>query len=179
MQVSKSLLIVCASVICAGFISAHAQDNPAQAAARAALMEKMNELDGPQTPPPAAVPAEPPPAPTLPATTPEPGMAPIQTPEPATTMTPPPEKSSPVAPPVPIMMPPTNNVPVPPPSAPPAKPTAAKQTGNDGLQPIVAPPLPISMTKEEQLQALLEKYKADQITPQEYFKQRAAILAEP
>jgi hypothetical protein len=178
MQVSKSLLIVCASVICAGFISARAQDNPAQAAARAALMEKMNELDGPQTPPPAAVPAEPPPAPTLPATTPEPGMAPIQTPEPATTMTPPPENSSPVAPPVPITMPATNTMAVQPPPAP-AKSTGVKQAGNDGLQPIVAPPLPISMTKEEQLQALLEKYKADQITPQEYFKQRAAILAEP
>jgi hypothetical protein len=35
------------------------------------------------------------------------------------------------------------------------------------------------MTKEEQLQELLGKYKADQISPEEYFKQRAAILAEP
>jgi hypothetical protein len=35
------------------------------------------------------------------------------------------------------------------------------------------------MAKEQELQALLEKYKADQITPEEYHKQRAAILAEP
>jgi len=47
------------------------------------------------------------------------------------------------------------------------------------IQPIVAPPLPISTSKESQLQALLEKYKADQITPAEYQKQRTAILAQP
>ena len=39
--------------------------------------------------------------------------------------------------------------------------------------------LPISATKQEQLQALLVKYKADQITPDEYQTQRAAILAQP
>ena len=33
----------------AGFISARADDNPAQAAARAALLQKMNELDHPQS----------------------------------------------------------------------------------------------------------------------------------
>jgi hypothetical protein len=34
----------------AGFISARASDNPAQAAARAALVQKLNELDHPRTP---------------------------------------------------------------------------------------------------------------------------------
>jgi hypothetical protein len=34
----------------AGFISARAADNPAQAAARAALLQKLNELDRPQVP---------------------------------------------------------------------------------------------------------------------------------
>jgi len=33
----------------AGFISVRATDNPAQAAARAALLQKLNELDHPQT----------------------------------------------------------------------------------------------------------------------------------
>ena len=33
-----------------GFISARAADNPAQAAARAALLQKLNELDRPQVP---------------------------------------------------------------------------------------------------------------------------------
>ena len=48
-----------------------------------------------------------------------------------------------------------------------------------GLKPIVAPPLPISPAKEAQLQGLLEKYKADQITPEQYHAERAKILAEP
>jgi len=48
-----------------------------------------------------------------------------------------------------------------------------------GLKPIVAPVLPIAATKEEKLQALLAKYKADQLSPEEYHQQRAAILAEP
>jgi hypothetical protein len=48
-----------------------------------------------------------------------------------------------------------------------------------GFKPIDAPALPISADKEAQLQALLAKYKADQITPVEYQKQRAEILAQP
>jgi superfamily II DNA/RNA helicase len=50
---------------------------------------------------------------------------------------------------------------------------------NLGLNPIVVPALPISAAKQEKLDALLVKYKADQITPEEYHTQRAAILAEP
>jgi hypothetical protein len=48
-----------------------------------------------------------------------------------------------------------------------------------GLKPIDAPALPISAAKEEQLQALLAKYRADQISPAEYQSNRAEILAEP
>jgi hypothetical protein len=48
-----------------------------------------------------------------------------------------------------------------------------------GLKPIEAPALPISAAQEAQLQALLAKYKANQITPGEYHKQRAEILAQP
>jgi hypothetical protein len=48
-----------------------------------------------------------------------------------------------------------------------------------GLRPIVAPPLPVSAAKEAQLQVLLEKYEADQITPEQYHTERARILAEP
>jgi hypothetical protein len=43
----------------------------------------------------------------------------------------------------------------------------------------MAPPLPISQEKQQKLQALLGKYRADQVSPDEYQKQRAAILAEP
>ena len=45
--------------------------------------------------------------------------------------------------------------------------------------PIVAPDLPISEAKQQRLQALLVQYKADQITPEQYQQQRAAILAAP
>jgi len=47
------------------------------------------------------------------------------------------------------------------------------------MKPMEAPALPISASKEDQLQALLAKYKADQITPEEYHNQRAALLAQP
>ena len=47
------------------------------------------------------------------------------------------------------------------------------------MQPIVAPPLPISTDKQTQLNALLEKYKANAITAGEYQTERAEILAEP
>lgn len=48
-----------------------------------------------------------------------------------------------------------------------------------GLKPIEAPLLPVSATQQAQLQALLTKYKANQITPEEYHNQRAEILAQP
>ena len=41
-----------------------------------------------------------------------------------------------------------------------------------------APALPISGSKEQRLAALLQQYKADQISPQEYHEQRAKIIAE-
>ena len=48
-----------------------------------------------------------------------------------------------------------------------------------GFKPIEPPPLPYSAAKQEQLDDLLTKYKADQISSEEYQKQRAAILAAP
>jgi hypothetical protein len=69
----------------------------------------------------------------------------------------------------------TKPVPLPPMAA-----VTNNYAGKDlGMKQISAPPLPISASKVERLQALLEKYKADQLTPDEYHQQRAAILAEP
>jgi len=63
---------------------------------------------------------------------------------------------------------------------PPAQTSDANYAGKDiGMKPMEAPALPISASKEDQLQALLAKYKADQITPEEYHNQRAALLAQP
>jgi hypothetical protein len=47
-----------------------------------------------------------------------------------------------------------------------------------GLKPIVAPPLPITSAQQAELQALLEKYEANAITPEQYQTERAKILAE-
>ena len=76
----------------------------------------------------------------------------------------------------------TNSAPaVHPASAPwPAHAPDANYAGKDlGMKPIAGPALPISASKEEQLEALLLRYKADQISPEEYQKQRAEILAQP
>jgi hypothetical protein len=46
-------------------------------------------------------------------------------------------------------------------------------------QALEAPPLPISADKETRLQELTKKYKAGDISPEQYHKERAKILAEP
>jgi hypothetical protein len=56
---------------------------------------------------------------------------------------------------------------------------AAALKKGTSVQPIEAPPLPIPADKEQRLQELLKKYKADQLTPEQYQKERAKILAEP
>ena len=72
------------------------------------------------------------------------------------------------------------------PAAPVAAPAVKPPPANEsyagktlGLKPIEAPPPPVSAQKEAELQALLARYMANQISPDEYQKERAAILAEP
>ncbi|MGH7990918.1 MAG: hypothetical protein ACREDS_12110, partial [Limisphaerales bacterium] len=82
MRVPKFLLAVCAAGVCTGLISIRAADTPAQAAARAALEQKMQELDAQSSQTnatPVAPQKETPPA------QPAPSAAAIQTPPPATT----------------------------------------------------------------------------------------------
>jgi hypothetical protein len=61
----------------------------------------------------------------------------------------------------------------------PSKPTAPRKT------PVVVIPLPepppssLPATKEARLAQLLQQYKADQITPEQYHLERAKIIAEP
>jgi hypothetical protein len=62
----------------------------------------------------------------------------------------------------------------------PASPADVDYAGKSlGLKQIEAPPVPVSAQKEMELQALLAKYMANQISPDEYQKARAVILAEP
>jgi len=231
MQISKLIPAVCAAALCASFIAARAQDNPAQAAARAVLMEKMNELEAQPAqpaPPPivvtpsGAVPVQPSqptnvvvaPTPTVhaqpavpaPATKSMPGTEAVQT-APAVSDAEAQTKAkaaldqkmselnqqnwaAPAIVPAASAVPQTKPVatspvkPAPPAVKPevmtPANQINANYPGKElGLKPIVAPPLPISPAKEAQLQGLLEKYKADQITPEQYHTERAKILAEP
>ena len=63
------------------------------------------------------------------------------------------------------------------PQTPSRKPANLK--GPLAFPPLQGPPPSISADKEQRLQELLQKYKADQITPEEYHQQRARILAEP
>jgi hypothetical protein len=226
MQVSKFLLTVCTTAVCAGFISVHAQDNPAQAAARAALMNSMNSQSTSTEQPTNApilidssgvVPQKPsPPAPTTQIATPAPApvaaapvaaapvvQAPVAAPQPLDaeaqararaallqTMGLPPTETPAATPaptatvmPAPNAVTPTPATPMPPEVKPvaamPANASIPQFANEPGYTPIVAPPLPISMTKEQQLETLLAQYKADQISPEQYHKQRAAILAEP
>ena len=56
---------------------------------------------------------------------------------------------------------------------------AGKVTGASAFPPLAAPPPSVSADKDQRLQELLRKYRADQITPEEYHQQRAKILGEP
>lgn len=59
------------------------------------------------------------------------------------------------------------------------KKSAVAASAASEMKPIMAPASPIAAAKEQRLQALLVKYKADQVSPEEYQRERAAILAEP
>jgi hypothetical protein len=218
MQTPRLLPAIAAIVLCASTFSARADDTPAQAAARAALMQDMNETGNAETPPP------PPPTPAPPPIVVPPPTPPPPTPPPVTA-SPESQATQPVAvqgsstnlvlPPVEQETVPTNQVtqyPVNPapgtmwPSPntnsaaaqatatsaltgqanennePPAYQTAPPMTpattpGAVGDQPVAAPPLPVSDSQQQQLQALLQQYVANQITPAQYQAGRAKILA--
>ncbi|HTL17706.1 MAG TPA: hypothetical protein VL793_10740, partial [Patescibacteria group bacterium] len=58
----------------------------------------------------------------------------------------------------------------------------ASRSGNSPMynfQPLEGPPLPISSEKHQRLNELLQRYKADQVTPEQYQAERAKILAGP
>jgi hypothetical protein len=202
MQFPKTSLVIGALALgVAGSLCA--ADNPAQAAARTAMVQKLSELSAQQPPETNAVAA-----PKAAAAKPVKAKAKVR---PATVVTPPAVAAAPTAPaaaPVvaaptvavvpaaPVVEPakacPAGQVPaaektkaelkVPPAPAPKAEKSAAaawypgKETG---LPPIAGPASPLTASQESRLQALLAKYKADQITSEQYQQQRATILAAP
>jgi hypothetical protein len=54
-----------------------------------------------------------------------------------------------------------------------------KKIAFGNFPPIEAPAMPISAEKQQRLAVLLQKYRVDEITPEQYQSQRAQILAEP
>lgn len=202
MTISKFPLFLCAFAVGSACLSAGAQDNPAQAAAREALAKQLSLVQATNEPSvnstPAPQPAAPPAAqPTPPPVVPPPTPAATNAPAPVTgnqkteaemaalaaalathtndvATNAPLKKARKKAKPAPIAVV-TNQV------APPVVSISdTNYIGSEtGMKPVAAPPLPIAPNKIAQLDALLQKYQADQITPDEYHKQRAAILAQP
>jgi hypothetical protein len=207
MKISKLLPVLCVFAVGASGLVVRAEDNPAQAAARRALARQLFELSA-QTatnaaiapaPTPVPAPASPKPAETrteaaAPKAQPQAReqsdaqtaalmaalMARMNADSPAKTAT----NNWAVAQPEAAVKTATKQKPAPATQLPlllqPYQTSDANYAGKElGLKPIAPPPLPISTSKEEQLQVLLIEYKANQITPEQYQKRRAAILAGP
>jgi hypothetical protein len=199
MTTSKFSIVICALIACAP-LTMRATDTPAQAAARAVVEAKLKELDGAATtsaPAPAAVAT---PAKTAPVVSTEPAMTPVnqtkaekaaaklkakQDAEKAAADL----KAQKQAAKMEAARIDAEKAAAKKQAAEKAKaeraaaklaPASKVDVGSDiGLKPVAAPALPIGASKEARLQALLTKYQADQLSPEDYHKQRAAILAEP
>ncbi len=153
-KISKLFAALCAAIFCSSLMIVRADDTPAQAAARVALLQKLQEM--------AAQPAVPPPV--------------IVTPSDVKVETPAPAVIAPPAAPEKVVIEKTE---APASAAPMIAPAIVEPKPPMVVKPVETPALPISATKEERLQALLNKYKADQITPAEYHTERAKIIGEP
>lgn len=159
MQISRSFLVACGAAYCLALLPLCAADADVESKLREALRQKMNELD--------AQPAQAVPQPAVAAPSPQKKKAPAPVTKPAPTARPtPPAQWTPA----------TAAQPAPAPQSP-TKPKVIK--GQQPLPPIEGPPPSVTSDKEQRLQELSAKYKADQITPEEYHQQRAKILAEP
>jgi hypothetical protein len=202
MRISKLYLVVCAVLLSAPLPTVRADDNPNQAAARAALEQQMQTMDAQQAPQntpssasnapaqsaqPAAPAASstPPPAANPPAA--NPAAAPAAAAAPASSATVHPGNSlfGPVPPPSGGVSPSAITAQTTAPAATSSQPMASPQKNQSGqgkapeMKPIVAPPLPISADQQAQLKALLVKYDAGTITPVEYQVERKKILKLP
>lgn len=180
------------------------QDDEAIARARAAMRQEIQKLDAQEQPAPRraapAKPAAPTPVPPVAQPTPPPPVAPtpVVVPPPlAPVYTPPPQDDAAIAraraalrqelqspdarpPAAPSAYEPARVVSQPPRSGasaafrePPAPSVAPSFRSPE------APPSPIPAAKELELAELLRKYRADEISPEEYHRQRAAVLARP
>ena len=201
MQYFRLLPAVIAITVCVCPRATRADDTAAQAAARQALMQQMSNPDNgvQETNAPAVAPAQPvaPPQTNL-----MPTMPPLAPPPPMTVTPPlssqpmsnttnmladtnavvqypvnPALNAAPQTNGAPIVVPPVitqNPPPVPPTSPAPAPVSTPSQPAPLSM---TAPPLPISAAQQQELDALLAQYRANQISPAQYQSQRAKILA--
>jgi hypothetical protein len=66
----------------------------------------------------------------------------------------------------------------------PGKPTTTKKSATPempimSLPQLSGPPSSLSPAKQQKLNELLQQYRADQLTPEQYHEQRAKVLSEP
>ncbi|HWC59750.1 MAG TPA: hypothetical protein VHC44_08655 [Verrucomicrobiae bacterium] len=159
-----------------GYVSTPSNDAATSDKLTEALHQKMQEA-GTETPAPAVVTQKPARSMTAPAQ-----------PETKSAM----EKPAPTPAPTPAPATPGNFAPLPEGTtrhpALPEQPTPAPtpvMSQNEPAQPTISlpaltgPPSPLSPAKQQKLDELLQQYRADQLTPQQYHEQRAKILAEP
>ncbi len=154
MQDLKFHVIACACAL-SFVVTAHAQDNAAQAAARAAVIAQLAQLDNTK---PAPVAPAPKPAPVAPVVVAPAVIAPVVvSPTPVVAVTNQDNAAQAQARAVLVQ-----------PAPAPVAPIAA---------PVVVAVAPAPTTKAGRLQALNAQYKANQIAPQNYYIQREAILS--
>ena len=77
-----------------------------------------------------------------------------------------------------VALAPSSNVPAQAPMQAPPRPKKLTHTVQP-FPPLQAPPVDISAAKQQRLDELLRKYRADELTPEEYHQQRAKTLGEP
>ena len=173
MQISKNFLTICAIALLASIPSLRAADTDAQAKAREELRKKMAELDAQEKGLPAPTPTTPP-APVK-VSPDQPTYAPVlQTADDEATARARAATRQKIAE---LEAQQSAGKPAPA-DAGPAKGQVASEPKPE-FKSVAAPPLPISGSKEARLAELLRRYKADEITPDEYHRQRAKTLAEP
>jgi len=209
MQTSKLFLVVCAFTLLVGVLYPRADETEAQKRAREALRQKMLESEGQPQPAVPAAPAKPEPPVATPAPKVAPAAATSPAPVAAFSTSLPDSEAQAKAraalrqamgestPGVVGSMPPSSTAFWTPAGTDNAAQARAREalwqkmreldaqqsvvypSGMYAYQPIVPPPSPLSGDKVGRLAELLSRYRTDLITPEEYHKQRAAILAEP
>jgi hypothetical protein len=196
MQFARLLFTLCAAAIGATALTAHADDNAAQAAARAAVLQTLQGTNGttdtnlpvaaPSAVAPVVIPAAPAPAAPVAMPVAVDNAAPssadnaAQTAARAAVL----QKlqelsgagtSTPMAASAPVMVQPVATIPVTAPTVT-VVPVTTSAPAAVVYKPIVGPALPISADQQTRLQALDAKYNANQISPLDYFNQREAII---